>query len=239
VAASATKQPETALAAALTRAGYSKIEMQVYPHLLAFFRAGGTRGQLLSIATRAEAELSGGGRFTPGALSSSAPSRQPSDDAAGQNAIEAQGSHARPSSPLGEVGGHLRSALSAVHPVPPSSPPSRGGAGRQTDVQADHSVSALPVREPTPAQRAAALSVARSIAVTILDTYRIDGIALGEWTVAEALRASKTKTMHGYILRECTRMVANAPSGAKLKTIVKPHEAQRIIQRAAEVSDAA
>jgi hypothetical protein len=237
VAASATKQPETALAAALTRAGYSKIEMQVYPHLLAFFRAGGTRGQLLSIATRVEAELSGRGHLIAGTHHARAPSRQPSDDAAGRNQRALQVPPARPSSPLGEVGGHSKSALSAVLAVPPSSPPSRGGEGlRAHDA---HKAAATPVREPSAAQRAAALSVARSIAVTVLDTYRIDGIALGEWTVAEALRASKTKTMHGFILRECTRMVANAPSGAKLKTIVKPHEAQRIIQRAAEASDAA
>lgn len=96
-----------------------------------------------------------------------------------------------------------------------------------------------PVREPSAAQRAAAGSVAKSMAITVLDTLKIDGRAIGDWTVAEARAAGRTKTREGYILIEVARVVANAPGHTLVRDIAKPGEVQRIMQRAAEVADAA
>lgn len=93
-------------------------------------------------------------------------------------------------------------------------------------------------REPSPAQRAAASIVAKTIALTVLDSFKVDGLAIGDWTVAEARVAGRRKSREGYILIEAARHVANANGDEKLRQIIKPLEMERIIQRAAEVADA-
>lgn len=95
-----------------------------------------------------------------------------------------------------------------------------------------------PVRAPSPTAVAASLSVAKRAAVSVLDTLKIDGVAIGDWTVAEARHAGRTKIRNGYILLAATKLVANAPDDARLREVVKEAELQRIIQSAAEAADA-
>ena len=123
-------------------------------------------------------------------------------------------------------------------PVPASSF-NRGGEGPTHLAQSRPALSALPVREPSSSQRTVAGMIAKAAAVTVLDTLKIDGRAIGDWTVAEARAAGKTKTREGRILIEASRMVANAPANALIRDVVKANELQLIMQKAAEVSDAA
>jgi hypothetical protein len=101
-----------------------------------------------------------------------------------------------------------------------------------------HRVAAIPAREPSQTQRDAAAHVAKIMALTVLDSYKIDGRAIGDWTVSEARAAGKLKAREGYILIEAARHVANAQGNELLRAIIKPAEMQRIIQRAAEAADA-
>jgi hypothetical protein len=99
-----------------------------------------------------------------------------------------------------------------------------------------HHVSA---REPTKSQRAATLTAAKAAAQTIMDTLKVDGRAIGDWTVAEARRASANKRRESFILREAVRVVANADPSAKLRDVVKIREMKRIHERAMELRNAA
>jgi hypothetical protein len=113
-----------------------------------------------------------------------------------------------------------------------------GGEGLVIDAHARQLAIAVPVREPTPQQRSAAASVAKVLAITVLDTLKIDGRAIGDWTVGEARAAGRIKSREGVILIEASRVVANAPSNALIREVVKPSEMQRIMQTAAEAADA-
>lgn len=92
--------------------------------------------------------------------------------------------------------------------------------------------------EPTEGQVAAAVKVRSKIALTILDTYRIDGRPIGDWQVGEAMQAARRKTHEGRILQIASRWVANADPSQRLRDIVKADDMNRIIQLAAEAADA-
>ena len=93
--------------------------------------------------------------------------------------------------------------------------------------------------KPTASQIAAGTRRADYLGKTILDTYKIGGKAIGDYSVREALGYGRQLTREGYILRRMSGVVANADPDAKLRDVVKVKEAQRIIQEAAEVADAA
>lgn len=94
-----------------------------------------------------------------------------------------------------------------------------------------------PVREPSEAQRKAAASVAKVIALTILDTFRIDGRPVGDWSVSEAIRATKLKTREAFILKAAVQTVANPQGNELLRQVVKPAEMEAIIKKSEDVSN--
>lgn len=121
--------------------------------------------------------------------------------------------------------------------APPSS--NRGGDGHGSrSASSGLPPVAAPVREPSVGQRSASAAVAKAAAITVMDTLKIDGRAIGDWTVSEARNAGRLKSREGYILIEASRMVANAKGNETLRSVVKEHEMQKIMQRAAEVADA-
>jgi hypothetical protein len=133
--------------------------------------------------------------------------------------------------------GHVRSTDQRAHVPSPQANRERGG---QRGCASDGPCAgASPSREPTAAQRSAAGAVAKAAALTVLDTCRIDGRAVGDWTIGEAERAGRSKTREGAILLAATRVVANAPANALIRDVVRPKEMQIILQQAAEASDAA
>jgi hypothetical protein len=80
--------------------------------------------------------------------------------------------------------------------------------------------------------------VRREAALSILDTFKIDGRAIGDYSVAEALRIGKNKTRDAQILLRLARVVANADPSALLRHVVKGREVELAIQAAAEIADA-
>lgn len=93
--------------------------------------------------------------------------------------------------------------------------------------------------KPTAAQIAAGTRRADHLGKTILDTYKIGGKVIGDYSVREALGYGRQLTREGYILRHMAGVVANADPDAKLRDVVKVKEAHRIIQQAAEFADGA
>lgn len=207
---------DTALGAALERVGVVPRSARFNVEIAWFLNQGGTFAEMRALIDAAE-RMSGEGRRTVASDGQplSAPARQPVEDVRGHGLSASNG--------LGE-------------PAPPSSS-NRGGSGPSKT--ANHSIHAGIVREPTQQQRSAMQSVNKIAAITIMDTLRIDGRPIGDWTVAEARRAGKMKTREGHILLAASRMVANAVGHESLRAVVKPAEMQKIIQKAAEVSDAA
>lgn len=94
------------------------------------------------------------------------------------------------------------------------------------------------VREPSPAQRAATAAVAAKISV--LDTYRVrDGRAIGDVRYGEIEHLRNQDAMAASIWRQIQRAHPNAPHDMAIRDVLKAEELQRMIQRAAEVADAA
>jgi hypothetical protein len=80
--------------------------------------------------------------------------------------------------------------------------------------------------------------IAKASAITVLDTLKIDGRSIGDWTVGEARKAGPQKTREGAILIAATRQVANAQGFQRIRDVLKVDELQAIMQKAAEISDA-
>lgn len=113
-------------------------------------------------------------------------------------------------------------------------------AGETMEIMPAHvgpAVLVSPRRIPSAGQQQATLRVARASAASILDTLLIDGRCVGDWTVAEARTAGRTKTREGYILIKASRVVANADPTAKLREVVKTAEMEAIVSRASEMAD--
>jgi hypothetical protein len=86
---------------------------------------------------------------------------------------------------------------------------------------------------------AAAAAVAKSVALTILDTYRIrDGRAIGDVRFGELEHLRSANAMEASLIRQIQRH-ATASHDARVRDVVKAKDLQRMIQRAAEVADAA
>lgn len=115
----------------------------------------------------------------------------------------------------------------------PSSP-SRDG-GQIGPAYSSHRFHA-PVREPTHQQRSAIAAVAK---ISVMKTWKIDGRPIGDWTISEARQAGKSKTRDGYVLLEAARYVANSIGHEKIAEVVSEKAMQQIIQKSAEVADAA
>lgn len=96
-----------------------------------------------------------------------------------------------------------------------------------------------PIREPSKEDIAAAKDVDKVIRLTILQSYKIDGRPVGNFTFGEAIRYGKKKTQEGYILTQASRVVANPDHSMKLEDAVKVAEMEEIIKKSKEIPDAA
>jgi hypothetical protein len=207
----------TALMEAFKVAGLSQADVAFDTAIARYLNSGGTieraRARLDVAAARMPARDHCG--YAQDSQPEDVPNRQPVEDG-GANDLMPQGQ--------------------SVAASPSSS--NRGGEGLNPGTHARQMRDAVLVREPTQQQRSAAASVAKVLAITVLDTLKIDGRAIGDWTVGEARAAGRIKSREGVILIEASRVVANAPSNALIREVVKPSEMQRIMQTAAEAADA-
>ncbi len=90
----------------------------------------------------------------------------------------------------------------------------------------------------TPADLRAMADTKKQAAVTIMETLKIDGRSIGDWTIGEALRVGRDKLCNGHILVAVARHYSNADHNAKVRDLIKLGDLQRIIQQAAEAVDA-
>lgn len=140
--------------------------------------------------------------------------------------------------PVEDVRGHSLSVRENQTVTASPSSSNRGGEGHDDLAQSRRFANAVPVREPSESMRRTSLAIEKMVSVTVFDTLKIDGRAIGDWTIGEARAAGRLKSREGAILIEASRVVANAPSNALIRNIVKPAEIQRIMQSAAETADA-
>lgn len=126
--------------------------------------------------------------------------------------------------------------------MPNASASNRHAAGHSVSV--DETKGKVPsrvstLREPSEADRRASLVVHSAVAMTIMDTLKIDGRAIGDWTLDEARSVGKEKIRHGYILQSVAQHYANAPGNVRVRDLIKVSDLQRMVQKAAETADAA
>lgn len=128
----------------------------------------------------------------------------------------------------------------ASQDVPSSLSTNHAGSGHSNcAAKQGRSVSAVPVREPSKAQRKAAKAVRGEVALTILDTHKIrDGRAIGDVLFGEIETLRIANAMEASIFRQIQRRYAFAAPDTKLRDIVKPEDLNAIKQKAAEVADA-
>jgi hypothetical protein len=95
-----------------------------------------------------------------------------------------------------------------------------------------------PVREPSHVERAAAATVANRI-VTVLDSFRVrDGRAIGDVRIGELEGLRAANAMEASLIRQIQRH-AVADHDARVRDVIKPDDLQIMIQKASEVADAA
>lgn len=95
----------------------------------------------------------------------------------------------------------------------------------------------LPVREPTLEQRAAVRAVTMNGSKTILDYFKIDGMAIGDLNFAEVRSRA-----HGVNQRVCAALdkrYPTAPSSMKVRDAISNEAMARIIATVKDVSNAA
>jgi len=200
---------------ALKEAGFDEIGLQLKTFAVNYFRSGGSIEQWIAIGREAA-------EGTP---------RE------GQLSIATQIGHAICAHPRQPVEGEkATTSLPEGQRTSAISPSSHREAAASPSTPQGHCQSAAQPREPSPAQRKASLEVAR---LSIMDTFKIDGLPIGNWTVALARAEGRRKTRDGFVLREAVKIVANAPANALLRNVVKVEEMQRIRQKAEEIADAA
>jgi hypothetical protein len=208
----------TSIAEQLQRSGVNPRDVQFDIAIARYLNSGGTIAGAQARLDLAAARMPGDGHSilaAQAAMPDMPFSRQPVEGVRGQR--DHASSHPEAASPPSSHrdGGH--SAFAFV------------GEGLGCDAAA---------REPSRQQRAASAVAANIAAITILDTLKIDGRSIGNWTIAEARRAGRLKTREGYILIEAARHVANAKGDEMIRHVIKPGDLQKIVQKAAEIADA-
>lgn len=99
---------------------------------------------------------------------------------------------------------------------------------------------AAPAREPSSADRKAAAVVALSAARTVLDGFKIrDGRSIGDVTWKEVATLRATNAREASVLGQIQKRVAHADGDARVRDLIGADELARIVQKAAEVADAA
>lgn len=86
----------------------------------------------------------------------------------------------------------------------------------------------------------AAKHVQKMVAMTVLDSFKVrDGRAIGDITFGELEGLRSENAREASIIRQIQRHAANVTADAKVRDIIKASDLERMIQRGAEVADAA
>lgn len=115
--------------------------------------------------------------------------------------------------------------------------PHRGGGGRIRFVAP--LACAAPVREPSLQQRAASAAVARTISITVMESYRVrDGRAIGDVRYGELARLKAANAAEAAVVDQIIQHGKCEDHSMRVRDFVKVADLQRFIQRAAEMTDA-
>jgi hypothetical protein len=117
-----------------------------------------------------------------------------------------------------------------------SAPQTRGHAGHPSGgTQTGYAGTG---REPTLADRLAAIRNGRILAISVLDTFKIrDGRAIGDVRFGEVERLRAANAMEASIFEQI-KSFAQAPHDARIRDVIKPKQFQRIQRRAEEAAEA-
>lgn len=111
------------------------------------------------------------------------------------------------------------------------------GAGQHN--VAPRTMGARAAREPSAQERAASGAVARTVAITVLDTYRIrDGRCIGDVSYGEIERLRTANASEAAVFDQILKHVTSADHAAKVRDLIKVKDLQRFIQNAARLADA-
>lgn len=154
--------------------------------------------------------------------------------------------------------GHAKGAVKAITAVPsPPSPERSAGQGKS----ADKAVSELPVaanqrdragpsrpagkaaksvhRSVSPSYVAAAKKAAKTIALTVLDSYKVrDGRSIGDLILGDLASLRAANAMEMAVIGYIQRHAGNATANQLVRDVIKPVDLERFIQKAAEFADA-
>lgn len=156
--------------------------------------------------------------------------------------------------------GHQNCAGKAISRIPESPPPDRSEE-QQSSSKEDNSSLSLPAinrtgagqsqlaskainavpRPGSPSSKylSAAHSASREVARTVLDSFIIrDGRAIGDVTFGELEKLRRLDLMHANLFSQIRNHVANATPHMRVRDLIKPDVLERMLQKAAEASDA-
>lgn len=129
-------------------------------------------------------------------------------------------------------GGHTSIGIQASDAVPAAN-------GLRHPSSVTPSTGARPVREPSALDRAAAGRVAHAVAASVFDSFKVrDGRGIGEVRFGELKRMMTTNAREAAVIRQIIEH-GDAPHDARVCDMVKQDALERMIQRAAEIVDAA
>lgn len=211
---------ETTLGDVLVHAGLSREEMELGAAVTKFLKSGGTQAAAHAVVDAAAERTPGTGHSVSVANRDPpklAPTRQPVEDGGAML-------------PLPVTGLQSGAAPSSFH---------RGGEGPLSIAPKRQTRDALPVREPSAAQRRADLDMRKLVRLTILDTHRIrDGRPIGDVRYGEIETLRTANAMEASLFRQIQKKIGYADHDARLRDLVSAEELNAMKQKAAEVSDA-
>lgn len=112
-----------------------------------------------------------------------------------------------------------------------------GGGGRV--LCETQSAPVAPVREPSQQQRAASAAVARTISITVMESYRVrDGRPIGDVRYGELARLKAANACEAAVVDQIMQHGKCEDHSMRVRDFVKVADLQRFIQRAAEMTDA-
>jgi hypothetical protein len=117
---------------------------------------------------------------------------------------------------------------------------SRSGHIKSAAKAAPNQPERLAPKPPAASYVAAAKTAAKAVALTVLDSFRVrDGRAIGDVTFGELESLRGANAREASVIRQIQRHAANVTADAKVRDIIKASDLERMIQRGAEVADAA
>lgn len=142
--------------------------------------------------------------------------------------------------PPSETDGHRTSANPANARPPSVSDRKPRANGPPVNVRLDQPLLAAPARPQSITDIRAARVVAQEMVRTVFDSFKVrDGRAIGDVLWSDLPRLHSANTREAAVVRQLMKSRAAVGPGLMVRDVVKTDELERMIQRGAEVADAA